>query len=110
MTIASTDWNLIAGCDMPAITCEILLDLLRQTAATSVDCIAATGPDGEPEPLCAVYHRRCLAAVARAIRENRLKMKNLLAELDTRLVPVDPAAVANVNTPAQWAEFAAKLS
>jgi molybdopterin-guanine dinucleotide biosynthesis protein A len=48
--------------------------------------------------------------VARAIAENRLKMKNLLAELDTQLMPVDPAAVANVNTPAEWAAFEAKLS
>ena len=48
-------------------------------------------------------------AVARAIRDNRLKMKQLLAELDMLLLPVDPAAVANVNTPAEWAEFEAKL-
>ena len=107
LTITSSDWNLIAGCDMPAITCDLLLGLLRRAAASSnpIDCLAAAGPDGEPEPLCAVYHRRCLPAVARAIRENRLKMKNLLAELDTQLMPVDPAAVSNVNTPAEWAEF-----
>lgn len=112
LTITSSDWNLIAGCDMPAITSELMLDLLRRAAAASnpIDCLAAAGPNGEPEPLCAVYHRRCLPAVARAIGENRLKMKNLLAELDTQLMPVDPAAVANVNTPAEWAEFEAKLS
>jgi molybdopterin-guanine dinucleotide biosynthesis protein A len=110
LTITSSDWNLIAGCDMPAITCDILLDLLGRAAAVSADCVAAAGPDGEPEPLCAVYHRRCLPAVARSIRDNRLKMRQLLAELDTRLMPVDPAAVANVNTPAEWAEFEAKLS
>ncbi len=97
---------------MPALTCDILLDLLRRAAAVSnpIDCLAATGPDGEPEPLCAVYHRRCLPAVTRAIREKRFKMKQLLAELDTVLMPVDPAAVANVNTLAEWAEFEAKLS
>jgi molybdopterin-guanine dinucleotide biosynthesis protein A len=110
LTMTSSDWNLIAGCDMPAITCDILLDLLRRAAAVSADCVAAAGPDGDPEPLCAVYHRRCLPAVARSIRDNRLKMKQLLTELDTRLMPVDPAAVANVNTPAEWAEFEAKLS
>ena len=112
LTITSTDWNLIAGCDMPAITSEILLGLLRRAAVTPIanNCVAAAGPDGEPEPLCAVYHRRCLAAVARAIREKRLKMKGLLAELGVELMPVDPAAVANINTPAEWAEFEAKLT
>jgi molybdopterin-guanine dinucleotide biosynthesis protein A len=112
LSITSSDWNLIAGCDMPAITCGVLLDLLRRAAVTpnQIDCVAAAGPDGEPEPLCAVYHLRCLPAVARAIRENRLKMKNLLAELGIELMPVNPAVVANVNTPAEWAEFEAKLT
>jgi molybdenum cofactor guanylyltransferase len=109
LTITSTDWNLIAGCDMPAINCDILRDLLRRTALTTSHCVAAAGPDGEPEPLCAVYHRRCLVAVARAIRENKLKMKDLLAQLGVELMSVDPAAVANVNTPAEWAEFQTKV-
>jgi len=108
LTITASDWNLIAGCDMPAITCHVLLDLLRRAAVTPAVCVAAVRPDGEPEPLCAVYHRRCLAVITRAIRENRLKMKNLLGELDAELVPVDPATVANVNTAVEWAEFEAK--
>ncbi len=32
LTITSTDWNLIAGCDMPAVTSDILLGLLRRAA------------------------------------------------------------------------------
>jgi molybdopterin-guanine dinucleotide biosynthesis protein A len=107
LTITSSDWNLIAGCDMPAIQSGILLHLLRRAAVTSADCVAAAGTNGEPEPLCAVYHRRCLAAVARAIREKRLKMKDLLLELGVDMQPVDPCALANVNTPAEWAEFEA---
>jgi molybdopterin-guanine dinucleotide biosynthesis protein A len=109
LTMTTTDWNLIAGCDMPGITRDILLRLLGRAALTSADCVAAAASDGEPEPLCAVYHRRCLPAVSRAIRENRLKMKNLLAELGAELMPVDPSALANANTPAEWAEFEAKL-
>jgi molybdenum cofactor guanylyltransferase len=112
LTVTSSDWNLIAGCDMPGITREILLHLLRRAAVSTMttDCVAAAGPGGEPEPLCAVYHRRCLPVVARAIREGRLKMKDLLLELGVEILPVDPAALANVNTPAEWAEFEAKLS
>src|ERR1700683_1597926 len=42
LTITSSDWNLIAGCDMPALTCDILLDLLRHAAEVSnpIDCVA----------------------------------------------------------------------
>jgi molybdenum cofactor guanylyltransferase len=109
LTMTTTDWNLIAGCDMPGLTCDILLRLLGRAALTTTNCVAAAVSDGEPEPLCAVYHRRCLPVVDRAIRENRLKMKNLLAELGAELVPVDPAAIANANTPGEWAEFEAKL-
>jgi molybdopterin-guanine dinucleotide biosynthesis protein A len=106
--MTATDWVLIAGCDMPALTPEILTGLLSAARIPSV-CIAASGADGEPEPLCAVYHRRCLPAVARAIRENRFKMRDLLKELGVESLPVDPGAVANVNTPAEWVEFEAKL-
>ncbi len=90
---------------MPAITSDILLGLLRRAAASPSDCIAATGPDNEPEPLCAAYHRRCLPAVALAIREKRFKMRDLLTELGFELMPVDPAAIANINTPSEWAQF-----
>ena len=50
LTMTSSDWNLIAGCDMPAITGDILVSLLRRAAAAPVgiDCIAAAGPYGEP--------------------------------------------------------------
>jgi molybdenum cofactor guanylyltransferase len=110
LKMSSTDWNLIAGCDMPAITFDILVGLLRRAALSSDDCVAAAGPDGDSEPLCAAYHRRCLPAVGRAISENRLKMKTLLAELGCESMPVDASALANVNTAAQWAEFEAKLA
>jgi molybdopterin-guanine dinucleotide biosynthesis protein A len=108
LSMTSTDWVLIAGCDMPALTPEILTGLVS-AAQDSSACIAVSGTDGAPEPLCAVYHRRCLPAVARAIRENRFKMRDLLKELGAESLPVDPSAVANVNTPAEWAEFEAKL-
>lgn len=110
LTITPSDWNLIAGCDMPAITCDVLAGLLRRAAETSsaTNVVAAAGSDGDPEPLCAVYHRRCQPAVARAISENRLKMKNLLSELGVETMAVDPSTVVNLNTPAEWAEFEAK--
>jgi molybdopterin-guanine dinucleotide biosynthesis protein A len=89
---------------------DILAGLLRRAAAPAgIDCIAAAAPDGDPEPLCAVYHRRCVPAVARVIRDNRLKMKSLLVELRIEILPVDASARTNVNAPAEWAEFEAKL-
>lgn len=110
LSATSTDWNLIAGCDMPGITVGILTDLLDRAERTSAVCVAAATGAGELEPLCAVYHRRCLADLDGAIRDNRLKMKDLLRELGAEPMLVPAATVANVNTPAQWNEFEAKVA
>jgi molybdopterin-guanine dinucleotide biosynthesis protein A len=105
LSVSSTDFNLIVACDMPGISPGVLRTLLRSAEESGASCVIATGPAGEPEPLCAVYHRRCLPAMARAIQEKRFKMKELVKELDPRTMPVDAPALANVNTPAEWAEF-----
>ena len=105
LTISSSDWNLVVACDMPRISVEVLRTLVAAAGTCSQNCLVALGADGEIEPLCAVYHRRCLAAVSQAIQRKRLKMKDLVAELEPLKVRVDGAALANVNTPAEWDEF-----
>ena len=62
-------------------------------------------------PLCAVYTRACLAPAAARLADGRLKMRELLDEVRTRVVPLedirrfgDPdRLLANVNTPADYA-------
>ena len=89
---------------MPYVSEAFLGRLLAQDL-TDTWCVIPIGPSGEPEPLCALYHIRCLPAMARAIEDKRLKMRDLVAELKTELRPFDAAALANVNTPGEWAEF-----
>jgi molybdopterin-guanine dinucleotide biosynthesis protein A len=108
--VSNTDWNLIVACDMPGVTAEVLQDLLAAAEHSTRNCVVAAGPTGQPEPLCAVYHRRCLPALARAIEEKRFKMKELVKELDSHTLPVHASALANVNTPTEWAEFEEKPS
>jgi molybdopterin-guanine dinucleotide biosynthesis protein A len=110
LSISSTDWNLIVACDMPGVTPDVLQVLLANAEESSRSCVVAIGPTGEPEPLCAVYHRRCLPALARAIEQKRFKMKELVKELDSHTLPVQASALANVNTPTEWAEFEEKPS
>jgi len=106
LSITSTDWNLIVACDMPAISEAALRALIHRAAGSTRNCVAAAGPDGQPEPLCAVYHRRYLPVLECALREKRFKMRDLLLELAAEPWAVDAAALANVNTPAEWDEFA----
>jgi molybdopterin-guanine dinucleotide biosynthesis protein A len=105
LSSTTTNWNLILACDMPAVSAAILRRLLDETANSDARCIVAAGSCGEPEPLCAVYHRRCLPVLARAIEEKRFKMRDLVKEMGALLVTVPAAALANVNTPGEWSEF-----
>lgn len=108
LSVSSTDWNLIVACDMPGVSADVLGTLLEVAGQSAKNCVVAIGPTGEPEPLCAVYHRCCLPALARAIERKRFKMKDLVRELDTEAQLVDASVLANVNTPIEWAEFEQK--
>jgi molybdopterin-guanine dinucleotide biosynthesis protein A len=105
LSISQADWNLVVACDMPGISAEALRGLVDSQAQLDRDSVMAVGPGGEPEPLCAVYHRRCLPVLERAIRNKRFKMRDLVPELRAELRSLDQAALANVNTPEEWAEF-----
>jgi len=109
LKMTKTDWNVLVACDMPSITAPMLRELLRRAETAERNCVAALGPYGQPEPLCAVYHRRCLPALARSIRDKQLRMRDFVKEIGAVWVPVDIATLANFNTPAEWAEFEAKL-
>ena len=99
------EWNLIVACDMPGITVEILRGLVERTENARGNCIVPLGPDGQPEPMCAVYHARCLPPVERAIRDRRFKMRDLVQELEPVFVSaIEAACLANINTPADWAQ------
>jgi molybdopterin-guanine dinucleotide biosynthesis protein A len=103
LCVSEVEWNLIVACDMPALTVPLLRSLLERAEKTALDCVVATGPEEEAEPLCAVYHRRCLPVLAQAMIQKRLKMKDIVAEIGAEGVAVDALALANVNTPSDWA-------
>ena len=101
---SATDWNLIVACDMPKVSPASLRALLDRAAQSTALSVAAQGPTGEPEPLCAVYHRRCLPVLSRALRDKRFRMRDLFAELPHELLAFPADSLANVNTPEEWME------
>jgi molybdopterin-guanine dinucleotide biosynthesis protein A len=106
VTLAATDWSLVVACDMPGLSIVSLRTLIARAGQCLGNCVIATGAGGEPEPLCAIYHRRCLPVLDRAVRDKRLKMRDLVPELEPEIVPLPPSALANVNTPEEWADLA----
>ena len=103
LSITSADWNLIVACDMPDLTMDLLESLFDAAESSDADAAVPQSPTGL-DPLCAVYHRRCVAKAAESIRRNVLKMHDFLKFLQIQFVPVaDPAALNNINTPDEWA-------
>jgi len=65
------------------------------------------GPDGRPEPLCAVYNRRTLGALEAAFARGIRKVTAALAELPVERLDISEVAdVQNVNTPEDWSAYA----
>ena len=105
LRISTTDWNLVAACDMPGLTAAALQMLLDKCDSTAMDCIVAAGETGL-EPLCAVYHRRCLRVFERSLEEGRFRMREIVAGLRLETVAqIDPAVFRNLNTPGDLQEF-----
>ena len=104
----STGWNLIVACDMPQLDVEMLRGLIRLAAGSDADALIPIGPDGAPEPLCALYHDRCLAPFEAVFSAGVRKITAALESVRTmRLSFAEVSYFQNVNTPADWSGHAA---
>ena len=98
----------VVACDMPFVVSafvEYLLSLADRAA------IVMPQTDRGYHPLCAVYTRACLEPVAARLAERRLALRELFADVSTRIVTAaemnrfgaPSRLLANVNTPAEYA-------
>jgi len=108
LTEARGDAVFLVACDMPYVTAP-LVDYLF-SLASHADIVVPQTERGY-HPLCAVYTRACLAPVAARLGERRLRMRELVGEMATRVVTAEEVdrfgdrhlLLANVNTPAEYA-------
>jgi molybdopterin-guanine dinucleotide biosynthesis protein A len=99
-------WNLIVACDMPGITAPFLRSLMAAAQSSEADCLLPAGPSGLPEPLCAVYHSRCLDVIGAALDRNVRKITDALAGLRIAAWNTpDSRWFRNVNTPEEWTQY-----
>lgn len=104
LSVTTAEWNVLVACDMPAVTRELLEELLGAAEASGADALVPQTPGGL-EPLCAVYHVRLLSAVESAIHSKLLKMHDFVSKIDARRWPVpDSGLFRNLNTPQQLSE------
>lgn len=104
LSVTTAEWNVLVACDMPAVTSQLLEELLSAAETSRADALVPQTPGGL-EPLCAVYNVRLLPAVESAIHSKLLKMHDFVSTIQTRLWPApDPAIFRNINTPEQLLE------
>jgi molybdopterin-guanine dinucleotide biosynthesis protein A len=101
----TADWNLIVACDMPGVSAEFLRRLIAESVRENPDCLLPRTARG-PEPLCAVYHRRCLEGVSLSLERGIRKVTDGLAGLRVRWMEVgDLRNVENINNSGDLARF-----
>jgi molybdopterin-guanine dinucleotide biosynthesis protein A len=104
------DFNVVAGCDMPGIQSADLARLLEVCRQTQSFCTLARDGGGRKHPLCAVYRDNCLPFVRAALDARRLRLLDLVKELEAVEVAID-SVLSNLNTPEEWATWqAARLA
>lgn len=104
LAATEADWNLVVACDMPAITVRFLRELLERAERLDPDCLVPVTTSGRLQPLCAVYHRRCLEAFRAALDSGTRSMTDALAAVAALRHPIDSEALfANLNSPADLA-------
>ncbi|MGB7025512.1 MAG: molybdenum cofactor guanylyltransferase [Candidatus Acidiferrales bacterium] len=116
LRIATCEWNLIVGCDLPFLTREWLEFLIAQTVESSADVVMALNERGF-EPLCAMYRKSARPAIAEALERGVRKITDGLATLTLASIALaewkafDPCGrlFKNVNTPEDYDEARERL-
>jgi molybdopterin-guanine dinucleotide biosynthesis protein A len=90
LSAAANELAIVLPVDCPLVAPD---DLLRLADACADAAVPATGP------LPGAYRRTALPALGLALAQGRLSLRGVLTTLEVRTVDLDPARLANVNTP-----------
>ncbi len=107
LAAAAHPFVFVAACDLPFLNRDLIRHLLAQ--AGDADAVLPLGPRG-PEPLCAVYSKRCLPEIERAAAAGLWKATAFLRGLRVRELPIPEgqwlvdgrSPLFNANTPEEW--------
>jgi molybdopterin-guanine dinucleotide biosynthesis protein A len=110
------DWNLIVACDLPYLTKRWLEFLVGQALSSQADAVVSMNERGA-EPLCAMYNKKCEAAVWLALDRGTRKVTDCLAGVHVE--HIEQAAwkgfdsegllFKNINSPEDYEEARGKI-
>jgi len=93
---------LVVACDLPFVGDETLEFLIARRGPHEITAYASAH-DGLPEPLCAIYEPGTRGALLDYIAQGRLCPRKFIVSSGVPLLQQpDPAALDNVNTPAEY--------
>jgi molybdopterin-guanine dinucleotide biosynthesis protein A len=105
LSYSSTEKNLVVSCDIPFINSDLLSYLVNNAGRCEV---AIPVHNGNTEPLCAVYSKKCTDRFEELISKNELKMHNVFHHFITKEIFISekqsfyhPKLFVNINTPAE---------
>lgn len=102
LSLGRAEWNLILACDAVGVTEAALRVLAEAAGAGEAAVVAAQDAGQRPNPLCAAWNVRALAAVRAALKAGQYRVADAARAAGLAAVAV-PAEVRNINTPAEWA-------
>ena len=113
---STSEWNLVAGCDLPFLSAPFLHWLIARALTSPCDVLVPQDSRG-PEPLCAVYRRTCAAPLTAAIASGTRKITDALsglavqhlAESEWPAMHLGDILFKNMNTPADYDEARSTL-
>ena len=101
---------LVLACDLPFLDAATIDTLIAARDPERVATAFRGSHDGLPEPLCAIYEPRALAAIDAHIAAGRNCPRKFLINADTRLLDQpNPRALDNVNTVEEYGHAMASM-
>jgi len=97
------EYNLVAPCDVPFITIELYIYLLKNINKNNA---VIPSFNAEINPLCGIYSSKCLSLLQSLLLQNKYKMLRVIEELEAKIIPLnkdnfsfDKNIFTNINTP-----------
>jgi molybdopterin-guanine dinucleotide biosynthesis protein A len=116
LSATRADWNLILGCDLPYLSSEWLAWFIPCAMNSAAQAVVPESRRGL-EPLAALYHRACAAALTAAVERGVRRVSEALSEILVERVRaaewqgLDPSGrlFENMNTPADYEEARGRI-
>ncbi|MDN5346377.1 MAG: molybdenum cofactor guanylyltransferase [Petrotoga sp.] len=83
LTCSDSEYNFLTACDMPFLTNEFLEFVKLQKKDYGV---LVPEYNSYPEPLAAVYSKKCLPFISDSLKRNQLKLKSFFPQVKVRII------------------------